>query len=57
MRKLVYDIADKQNNDVVDDNLGYVTKDIEKVINTTMKEQDYINDYVEYVEEEFEDRF
>lgn len=44
-RKLVSDIGRNYNNIVVRDNLGYVTKNLEQVINTTTNADSYINDY------------
>lgn len=44
-RKLVSDIGRNYNNIVVRDNLGYVTKNLEQVINTTTNSDSYINDY------------
>ena len=43
-RKIVYDIGRNYNNIYVADNLGYVTKDIEQVINTTYNSDSYITD-------------
>ncbi len=44
-RKLVSDVGRYYNNIVVTDNLGYVTKNLEQVINTTRNSDSYINDY------------
>ena len=44
-RKLVSDIGRNYNNIVVTDNLGYVTKNLEQVINTTRNSDSFINDY------------
>ena len=44
-RKLVSDIGRNYNNMVVSDNLGYVTKNLEQVINTSKNIDTYINEY------------
>lgn len=44
-RKLVSDVGRNYNNIVVTDNLGYVTKDLEQVINTTSNMDSFINSY------------
>ena len=44
-RKLVSDIGRNYNNMVVSDNLGYVTKNLEQVINTSRNIDTYINEY------------
>ena len=44
-RKLISDIGRYYNNIVVTDNLGYVTKNLEQVINTTTNSDSYINEY------------
>lgn len=44
-RKLVSDVGRNYNNIVVTDNLGYVTKNLEQVINTTRNSDSFINDY------------
>ena len=44
-RKLVSDVGRNYNNIVVTDNLGYVTKNLEQVINTTNNMDSFINSY------------
>ena len=44
-RKVVSEIGRYSNNIVVTDNLGYVTKNLEQVINTTANNDSFINDY------------
>lgn len=44
-RKIISDIGKYNNNMVVTDNLGYVTRNLEHIINTTSNSESYINNY------------
>ena len=56
-RKLVYEVGREFNNKIVRDNLGYVTRNLEEVIDTTRNSESIIEDYyveTENTEEEYE---